>query len=114
MVGEFLLRLAVALPLVCALAVVSLLAVKRGWLRMPRLTPPGRLFLPGRMAGVGDPPRLDLVAVQPLTPSARLAVVRFDGREHLVGVSGQSLLHIASSAAPPADPSPQEPARWTS
>lgn len=35
MLGEFLARLAIALPLVCAAAVVTLLAVKRGWIRLP-------------------------------------------------------------------------------
>jgi hypothetical protein len=120
MLGEFLARLAVALPLVCALAVLSLLAAKRGWLPLPGLTLPG-LALPGfRTARApATAPVLDLVAVKALTPAARLAIVRFAGREHLLAVSGQSLLLVASApeAAPIGAPTtlpPQEPETWTS
>ncbi|TPE60140.1 FliO/MopB family protein [Sandaracinobacter neustonicus] len=92
MFGEFLLRLAVALPLVCALATLSLWAVKRGWFRLP----------PIKMLGVvtrapQEPPPLDLIATRSLGPGARLAVVRFDGRDHLVGQSGNAFTLIAST-----------------
>ncbi|WP_199555005.1 flagellar biosynthetic protein FliO [Sandaracinobacteroides hominis] len=89
MLGEFLARLAIALPLVCAAAFVSLLAVKRGWIRLPSFT--RRPSLPA----TAQP--LDLVCVKSLTPTARLAVVRFDGRDHLVGVSGQHIVLLTTA-----------------
>jgi hypothetical protein len=101
MLAEFLTRLAVALPLVCAAAVLSLVAVKRGWLRWPLL--PGLLKRPTLPATTGDA-ALAVIAVKSLTPAARVAVVRFQGREHLIGVGGGALTLLASEALP-------EPAR---
>ena len=96
MLGEFLLRLAVALPLVCGLAALCLWSVKRGWLPMPGFA------LRGPHAGAPRPARdsspLDLIATRSLGPGARLAVVRFDGRDHLVGQSGAAMILIASTA----------------
>jgi flagellar biogenesis protein FliO len=89
MMGEFLLRLAVALPLVCAAAALALWAVKRGWIGLPRMA---RMPRPG--------PILDLRASCLLGPGVRLAVVRFGGRDLLIGQSGGSIALISS-----ADPS---------
>ncbi|MGL6044527.1 MAG: flagellar biosynthetic protein FliO [Sandaracinobacteroides sp.] len=124
MLGEFLARLAVALPLVCALAALTLLAVKRGWLALPSLPTlslpglslPG-LSLPGfarRRSGSATAPAIDLVEMRSLTPTTRLAVVRFAGREHLIAFAGQSLLLVASTAEPEPLPPSEEPTRWTS
>lgn len=94
MLGEFALRLAVALPLVCLAAALSLWAVRRGWLRLPgaALRPP---------AGSAGAAPLELVAVKHLSPVSRVAVVRFGGQDHLVGVSGQSVRLLARAPAPP-------------
>ena len=35
-----------------------------------------------------------------ISPSAKLAVIRFDGRAHLVGVAGQSITLLAPAEAP--------------
>ena len=97
MLSEFLTRLAIALPLVCALAVLSLVVVKRGWLRLPG----GRL--PFRATGPFAPPpaaqpAMELIGIKALSQAARLAVVRFDGRELLLGVSAGGITLIASAA----------------
>ena len=89
MLGEFLFRLAVALPLVCATAALALWAVKRGWIGLPRMS---------RMPQ--SAPLLDLRASRTLGPGVRLAVVRFGGRDLLIGQSGASIALIAT-----ADPS---------
>ena len=99
MVGEFLLRIAVALPLVCAAAALTLWAVKRGWLRLPRAAFPAQ----------PDAPPLDVRATRSLGPAARLAVVRFDGRDHLIGQSGAGMILIASTSPLPAEDAPCEP-----
>ena len=59
MVGEFLLRIAVALPLVCAAAALTLWAVKRGWLRLPRAA----------FQAQPDAPPLDVRATRALGPA---------------------------------------------
>lgn len=94
MLGEFVTRLAIALPLVCALAAFSLWALKRGRIALPATMTRGG---PQTEAG------LDVLAVRALSPAARLAVVRFDGRTHLLGVAGDriSLLLAATGAAEP-------------
>jgi flagellar biogenesis protein FliO len=92
MLDEFLLRLAIALPIVCALAALTLLAMKRGWLRLPGLA---LRSAPANTADTG----LAIVAVKSLSPAARVAVVRFAGRELLVGVSGQGLMLLAEQPA---------------
>ncbi len=101
MLGEFLMRLAVALPLVCGLAALSLWAVRRGWLRLPGLSIRQGHSASPRNA-TGELP-LEILAVRSLSPAARLAVVRFDGRELLVGLSGQSVALLAR-----AEPTPPE------
>ena len=96
MLGEFLLRLAVALPLVCGLAALCLWSVKRGWLPMPGFAL--RDSHAGAPRTERDSSPLDLIATRSLGPGARLAVVRFDGRDHLVGQSGAAMILIASTA----------------
>lgn len=86
--GDYLLRLLVMLPLVIALIVLALVAVKRGWLRLPAAATGG-----GRTAPV------ELVGRCALGPGASLAVVRFDGRDLLLGVSGSGSVLLAERAA---------------
>jgi flagellar biogenesis protein FliO len=83
MLGEFLARLAIALPLVCGLAVLLLWAARRGRLRLPGLAGGGRT--------PGAEPLLEILELRAVSPAARLAVIRFDGRVHLVGVTGQTM-----------------------
>jgi flagellar biogenesis protein FliO len=89
MLGEFVTRLAIALPLVCGLAVLCLWAWKRGRLTWPAMA------LPRRMPAGGGV--LDVLDVRALSPTARVAVIRFDGRTHLVGVSGQTISLLMAS-----------------
>lgn len=99
MLGEFLLRLAVALPLVCGLAALCLWSVKRGWLPMPGFAQRGpRDASADTPRTARDTAPLDLIVTRSLGPGARLAVVRFDGRDHLVGQSGAAMILIASTA----------------
>jgi hypothetical protein len=88
MIADFLLRLAIALPLVLLFAVGVLLAARRGWLPLPgtRGSPWTR---PGRARPMATPPALDIVAQRSLSPALRLAVVRYRGEELLVGVAPQ-------------------------
>lgn len=97
MIGEFLTRLAVALPLVCLLAALFVLAVKRGWIRLPA---GGRMALAMPRMRAAPPGPLRVLSVQAVAPTARVAVVQFHGREHLLAVNGQSLLLIASADMP--------------
>lgn len=86
--GDYLLRLLVALPLVIALIVGVLLAVKRGWLRLPATAGGGVRSGPVRLVGRCA-----------LGPGASLAVVRFDGRDLLLGVSSSGSVLLAERAA---------------
>lgn len=88
-VGDFLMRLAIALPLVCALAVLVLLVLRR-W---------GGGRLAARLARPRPRPRLAVESVATLGPAARVALVRLDGRELLVGVSGGAIVLLADSRA---------------
>lgn len=101
MFGEFVMRLAIALPLVCGLAALSLWAVKRGKLRLPALARATR--------GSSAEPLLDVLDVRSLSPVARVAVIRFDGRTHLVGVAGQTISLLAPG--PDAATAPAEDSR---
>jgi flagellar protein FliO/FliZ len=94
MLGEFLLRLAIALPLVCGLAVLCLWAVKRGRLRVPGLLATGGAAAGRTPAGQA---LLEVLEVRALSPGARLAVVRFGGQAHLVGVAGQTITLLAEA-----------------
>lgn len=99
MLAEFAARLAIALPLVCLAAVLTLMAVRRGWLALPGFTAHRqRSPDPGQQA-------LSIDCVKSLSPAARVAVVRFRGRELLLGVSGPSVVLLASDDTA-ADPRP--------
>lgn len=100
MLAEFAARLAVALPLVCLAAVATLMAVRRGWLGLPAFPP---TFRSARRARDCEPQALSVACVKSLSPAARLAVVRFQGRELLLGVSGPSIVLLAG-AEPPRPP----------
>lgn len=102
MLGEFLVRLAVALPLVCGLAALCLWGVRRGWLRLPGWR--SAALLPQQSAP------LEVLAVRSMSPTARLAVVRFDGRDLLLGMTGQSIALLArtDAAAPAQAPTPTQ------
>lgn len=90
--ADFLTRLAIALPLVCAAAVLALLAMRRwGGTGLQRMRARGT-------------PRLAVEAITPLGPTARLALVRLDGRELLVGVSASALVLLAEAGAAPGVP----------
>lgn len=101
MVGEFLLRLAIALPLICGLMVGLLVAVRRGWLRLP-----GVMLL--RQPAADAPEPIAIVATKALTPAARLAVVRFDGRDFLLGIGAQGPVILARAGEDA--PAPAQPA----
>lgn len=94
---DYLWRLALVLPLVLLAAVAVLLLLHRrqrgplpGWLR--------------RVAGAQPAGRDEplVLGVQALTPAARVAVLRFHGREHLVGLAGNGMVLIASADRVPA------------
>lgn len=103
MLGEFLVRLAVALPLVCGLAALSLWAMRRGWFRLPMLRSTALLSPAFRHAAPGP---IEVVAVKSMSPTARLAVIRFDGQDLLLGLTGQSIALLArtGTATPPPQP----------
>lgn len=91
MLAQFAWRLAVALPLLCLLAALSLWVASRGWLRLPaifqrRPAPPPETAAP-----------LKIVCVRALAPGARLALVRFAGRDLLIGLSGNALVLLAGT-----------------
>ena len=90
MLGEFAARLAIALPLVCLAAVLTLMAVRRRWLSLPAIASRPRNM------GVDAQP-LSVTCVKSLSPAARLAVVRFQGRELLLGVSGSTVVLLAGA-----------------
>ena len=106
MLAEFAARLAIALPLVCLAAVLTLMAVRRGWLALPRFA----AARPRSTDAEAHP--LSIACVKSLSPAARLAVVRFQGRELLLGVSGPSVVLLASGELPatprPSDSRPSE------
>lgn len=95
--GDYLWRLALVLPLILLAIVAMLFLLHRR--RSDAL--PGRvgaLFGGGRVSAAAEPL---VVRVQALTPAARVAVLRFGGRDHLVGFSGEAMLLIASRDAAP-------------
>jgi len=98
MLGEFLLRLAVALPLICGLAALSLYATKRGWLRLPGLMAASTGMAAGTAAAAAP---LSVLSVKSLSPAARVAVVRFAGRDLLLGLSGNGLVLLAEAGSAP-------------
>lgn len=99
MLGEFAMRLAIALPLTCAAAALFLLLVRRGWVPLP-----GQWWRPRAKAEriAADLP-LRVLCVRSLTPVARVAVVDFRGRELLIGINQQALVVLADSSQPAAE-----------
>jgi flagellar biogenesis protein FliO len=93
MIGEFLARLAIVLPLVCGLAVVVLLAARRGWLPLPAFA----AFVQRQAAPAAH--QVELLSVTTVLPHARLAVVRFDGRRMLIGITPQSVALLTEAFA---------------
>lgn len=91
MMGEYLLRLALLLPLLGALI--------WGSLRLTRALQ-GRLV--GMGGGVGRGGRaLRLVETSLVAPGMRLAVVRFHDREILIGASRSGLVRLGEAQARP-------------
>lgn len=96
MLGEFAMRLAIALPLTCAAAALFLLLLRRGWMPLPNW-----LARPGARPreGAADAP-MRVLCVRSLTPVARVAVVDFRGRELLIGINPQTLVVLADAGTP--------------
>ncbi len=93
--ADYLLRLAVALPLVLLLAATTLLAAKRGWIAFSA-SAPGKPWLPGARPAGREQAMLEIRQVAALGPGARIAHVRFGGRDLLLGVSGQGVVRLAA------------------
>ncbi|MEQ8411658.1 MAG: flagellar biosynthetic protein FliO [Erythrobacter sp.] len=91
MMGEYLLRLALLLPLLGALI--------WGSLRLTRALQ-GRLLGIGGGAGRGGR-ALRLVETSLVAPGMRLAVVRFHDREILIGASRSGLVRLGEAQARP-------------
>lgn len=85
--GDYLSRLAIALPLVVTLMIGLWYAAKRGWIKPPR-------------AASGEPAALRPMATLSLGPGSRLIVIEFDGRRMLIAASrnGITLLGGGPSA----------------
>ncbi len=79
---DFLVRLALALPLVLALLGGFYFAARRGWVKLPGALLPGA------------PAAMRLLQTAALGPGAKLIVVEFDGRLLLIAAhrSGVSLI----------------------
>jgi flagellar protein FliO/FliZ len=89
MMLEYFARLALLLPLLALLI--------WGSLKLTR-------YLQTRMVGGGTPGRsLELVETSLLAPGLKLAVVRFHGREILLGCSRQGLVRLGEAEARAAD-----------
>jgi hypothetical protein len=112
MIGDFLLRLLVALPITLLLIVGTLFVWRRSGFGGAPAPGAGRNPL-AWMAGPQDPraDRLDLVASQSLSPGVRIAVLRYGGHDYLVGAGpqGVSLLATRDALLPLAAPSPDAP-----
>ncbi|MBL8669783.1 MAG: flagellar biosynthetic protein FliO [Alphaproteobacteria bacterium] len=74
-----------------------------------------RRFGPGAglTARLGRARRLSLIEVLPLDSRHRLALVRRDGKEHLLLLGAQDSLVVESGIAAPADPPASRPAGAT-
>lgn len=95
MMFEYILRLALLLPLL-ALMIWSSLKLTR--------------YLQTRLvaAGAGKAKAIELVETSLLAPGLKLAVVRFHGREILLGCSRQGLVRLSEAEARPTAIDPQE------
>lgn len=90
-VGDFLARLAIALPLVSALAVLAVLALRR-W-------GGGTWALRAARPRARSAARLTVEASAVLGPAARVALVRMGPRRLLLGVTGGSVVLLAEEKA---------------
>lgn len=81
---DYLSRLALALPLVIVLAVATIIALKRGWLRLPVRT--------------ADNGMLRAVATLPLAPGIRLIAVEFEGQRLLLAVSKAGVTPVVATS----------------
>lgn len=127
----FIVRLAIVLPLVLASIVATLVLLKYGRTRlqgglMPRGRPVEGKPDRGRFAPLlarirpslarhradgDDSVPFQLLARTTLTPAATLAVVRFAGETHLLGVTAAGVTVLASEPAPGLPDVPCVPAR---
>ena len=82
MMLEYLLRLALLLPLVGALAWASLWLWKRVQTGLPSAQPSDRV--------------VQIVEILPVGAATRLAVVEFGGRQHLLAIARGTVTHIVS------------------
>ena len=80
--GDYLSRLAVALPLVVMLMIGLWYAAKRGWIKVPGATS-------------GGEPALRPIATLSLGPGSRLIVVDFDGQRLLIAASRQGIMLLS-------------------
>lgn len=120
MYSTFLVRLAVVLPLMLAAIVATLVLLKHGRARLQGLqqgmasdaTGPIAALLQRLRRGLsrhvplapaGDAAPLRILARTALTPAATLAVVRFAGATHLVGVTATGISILATEPAAPSD-----------
>lgn len=94
MISGFLLRLAVALPVILLSIVGALVLLRKsGW-------EPGGLM--ARKTTGGHPARkktLEVQEMKTLLPGARLAVARFGETDYLLGVTGSAIRVLATKAA---------------
>lgn len=89
MISDFLLRLVIALPVILLAIVGTLILLKRtGW-TLPRRRLAGKLS-----SGAGQ---LEIHDIQVLTPTARLAVVRFAENNHLIGITASGITLLTSA-----------------
>lgn len=113
MLWEFTSRILVALPLVCVLAVIAIFLLRRSK-DAPGKMASGQGWAPGLLGSlasrlpfttqptatpVAAAPVLQVLGIRTVAPAARLALVQFDGRALLIGVSGQSFTLLASSGS---------------
>ncbi|MET0252327.1 MAG: flagellar biosynthetic protein FliO [Novosphingobium sp.] len=86
MIVAYLLKLALLLPAIALLA--------WGCLKLARR-------MQQRLGGTGIPRSVEVIETTMLSPTLRLAVLRFHGREILVSVSRQGLTRLAEAPARP-------------
>lgn len=118
--ADYLQRLALALPLICLLAVALLIGWRRlqqraaasawRWPSGPRRAttaggspdtlpaPAARWFNPRRPAATAATPDLLVRDNRSIAPGVRLCVVQFNGADHLLGITGNSITPLAQAA----------------
>lgn len=88
-IGDYLSRLVFALPLVLALAMAAIYAVKRGWLRAP-----SQIGLHGREAP------LKLVQSMTIGAGVRLLVVDFEAQRLVLAISRSGVTSVVMVPQP--------------